>query len=74
MLKNDSYNILTVIIILIASTGAINWGLIGVLNFNLVAYLFGDYTTVTRVVYTLVGLSGICLIYLSCCIATSDVG
>lgn len=48
------YTTLTLIII-----GAINWGLIGFFNFNLVAVLFGQFTWLTRVVYALVGLSGL---------------
>jgi uncharacterized membrane protein YuzA (DUF378 family) len=39
--------------------GAINWGLIGFFQFNLVAALFGENTFLSRLVYGLVGLSGI---------------
>ncbi len=39
--------------------GAINWGLIGLFDFNLVTALFGDATVLTRIVYTLVGIAGI---------------
>lgn len=40
--------------------GALNWGLIGLFNFDLVAYLFGGQTAgVSRVIYTLVGIAGI---------------
>jgi uncharacterized membrane protein YuzA (DUF378 family) len=39
--------------------GAINWGLIGALGFNLVTAIFGDMTAVTRIVYVLVGLAGL---------------
>ena len=39
--------------------GAINWGLVGLLDFNLVASLFGEENIITRIVYTLVGISGI---------------
>jgi len=39
--------------------GALNWGLVGLFNFDLVAFLFGDMTLFTRVVYTLVALGGI---------------
>jgi hypothetical protein len=39
--------------------GAINWGLVGLFDFNLVTTLFGDNTTGTRLVYALVGLAGI---------------
>ncbi len=39
--------------------GAINWGLIGFFNFNLVAAIFGDMTIIARIIYGLVGISGI---------------
>lgn len=39
--------------------GAINWGLVGAFDFNLVTYLFGDMTKISRIVYMLVGLSAI---------------
>ena len=42
--------------------GGINWGLIGIFRFDLVAFLFGDMSWLTRIVYTLVGLSGLYLI------------
>ena len=39
--------------------GAINWGLIGIFNFNLVDAIFGTMSVVSRIIYTLVGLSGL---------------
>ena len=39
--------------------GALNWGLIGLFNFNLVTFLFGDMTLLSRIVYSLVGISAI---------------
>ena len=39
--------------------GAINWGLIGILDINLVATLFGDGSMLSRIVYSIVGLTGI---------------
>lgn len=39
--------------------GAINWGLIAVFNFDLVAAIFGDMTVLSRIVYGLVGVSGL---------------
>lgn len=39
--------------------GALNWGLVGLLGFNLVAQVFGDMTIMSRIVYSLVGLSAI---------------
>lgn len=42
--------------------GALNWGLIGLFKFDLVAFLFGDMSWISRIVYTLVGLCGLYLI------------
>ena len=39
--------------------GAIVWGLIGLFDFNLVAYLFGDGSMLSRIVYTVVGITGL---------------
>lgn len=39
--------------------GAINWGLVGLLEFDLVAALFGEMTVLTRLVYSLVGIAGL---------------
>ncbi len=39
--------------------GAINWGLIGLFGFDLVATLFGSMSVISRIVYTLVGISGL---------------
>ena len=42
--------------------GAVNWGLIGLFRFDLVAFLFGDMSWFSRIVYVLVGISGLYLI------------
>ncbi|AYK16434.1 MAG: DUF378 domain-containing protein [Methanosarcina flavescens] len=42
--------------------GAINWGFVGLLNFDLVAAIFGKKSFITRLIYTLVGLAGVYLI------------
>ena len=39
--------------------GALNWLLIGIFKFDLVATIFGEMSVISRIVYTLVGLSGI---------------
>ena len=39
--------------------GALNWGLIGLFDFNLVSTLFGDENVITRIVYVLVGIAGV---------------
>lgn len=54
--------ILNYIALTVAIIGAINWGLIGFFNFNLVAFLFGDMTLLSRIIYALVGLCGLYLI------------
>ena len=47
------------IALVLITIGAINWGLIGIFKFDLVATLFGELSVFTRIVYTLVGISGI---------------
>ena len=42
--------------------GAINWGLIGFFRFDLVSFLFGNMTLLSRIVYALVGLCGLYLV------------
>ena len=54
-MKVIDYVLLTLVII-----GAINWGLIGFFNFNLVQFLFGA-GGLTRIIYAVVG---ICAVYL----------
>lgn len=52
--KGFDYFVLTLVII-----GAINWGLIGFFKFDLVAFLFGQMTWLSRIVYAIVGISGL---------------
>ena len=47
------------IALILIIVGAINWGLIGLLRFNLVELIFGDMTVLARIVYSLVGISGL---------------
>jgi hypothetical protein len=42
--------------------GALNWGLVGLFQFNLVDAIFGEGAGISRIIYILVGLSGIYLI------------
>ena len=55
-------NITSVIALVLVIIGALNWLLIGVFSFDLVSFLFGTMSVVSRVVYGLVGLAGIWLI------------
>lgn len=45
--------------------GALNWGLIGAFNFDLISFLFGDMTALSRIIYTIVGLCAIGYLILS---------
>ena len=51
-------NILLALVII----GAINWGLIGFFQLDLVAWIFGNLSWLSRIIYTLVGLCGLYLI------------
>ena len=51
--------ILQKILLAITIIGAINWGLIGILDFNLVAAMFGDGSLLSKIIYILVGISGL---------------
>lgn len=39
--------------------GALNWGLVGLFDFDFVAKIFGEMSTLSRLVYILVGLSAV---------------
>ena len=39
--------------------GAINWGLIGIFDWDLVAAIFGDFSLISRAIYIAVGLAGV---------------
>lgn len=51
--------VIDTIALLLVIIGALNWGLIGLFNFNLVDAIFGTMSAISRIVYTLVGISGI---------------
>ena len=50
---------LTIVII-----GAVNWLLVGIFRFDLVAFLFGNLSWLSRIIYTIVGICGLYLISL----------
>lgn len=56
--------IASIIAFCLVIVGALVWGLIGLFNFNLVAYLFGasSVAMVSRIIYSVVGLSALWLI------------
>lgn len=49
-------NIIALILVII---GALNWGLVGLFEFNLVDFLFGVGSILARIVYSLVGIAGL---------------
>lgn len=59
MSKGLDYTALTLVII-----GAVNWGMIGILKLDLVNLIFGNMTWMSRIIYTLVGISGLYLLSL----------
>lgn len=55
-------HVLKIIAYILVIIGAINWGLVGFFGFDLVASIFGDMSLLSRIVYGLVGISGIILL------------
>ena len=48
------------IALILSIIGSLNWGLVGIFQFDLVAWLFGGQSAVfSRIIYTLVGLAGL---------------
>lgn len=52
---------LDLIALIIVIIGGLNWGLVGLFSFDLVAAIFGAMSIVSRIVYTLVGVSAVYL-------------
>lgn len=50
---------LDVVVAVLLVVGGLNWGLVGIANFDLVATLFGTASILSRIVYGLVGLSAV---------------
>ncbi len=68
-MTSRSINTLEKVLIVVAIIGAINWGLIGFFNFNLVDAIFGggareETSALSRVIYAIVGLSGLGALFL----------
>jgi len=55
-MERNAFGWVTIILVIV---GAINWGLVGLINFNLVDLIFGAVPWLLNTVYVLVGLSGI---------------
>ena len=58
--ERNGVDIMDTIALILTIVGAINWGLIGLAKFDLVAWIFGGQTAVlSRIIYGLVGLAGL---------------
>ncbi len=51
--------VIDTIALILVIIGAINWGLIGFFNFNLVDTIFGAMSVISRIIYALIGISGL---------------
>jgi uncharacterized membrane protein YuzA (DUF378 family) len=51
--------VLNTITLVLLIVGGLNWGLVGLFDFNLVSAIFGDMTPLSRIIYVLVGLSAL---------------
>ncbi|CCY24094.1 putative uncharacterized protein [Brachyspira sp. CAG:484] len=57
--KENIMRALKIISYILVIIGALNWGLVGLFNIDLVALIFGEMTILARIVYILVGISAI---------------
>jgi len=57
--KEKIMKTIDVVVWALLAIGGLNWGLVGVFNFDLVAAIFGQMSVLSRLVYTLVGLAAI---------------
>lgn len=48
-----------ILALILSIIGCINWGLVGIFQFDLVAWLFGTATIISRIIYTVVALAGL---------------
>ncbi|HWQ44299.1 MAG TPA: DUF378 domain-containing protein [Methanosarcina barkeri] len=60
MADKSSIDWLALVLVIV---GGLNWGLVGLFGFDLVAAIFGDMSTLSRIVYSLVGLAAVYMIY-----------
>lgn len=48
--------------LIVTIIGAVNWGLVGLFRFNLVSWIFGDMSWISRIIYVVVGICGLYLL------------
>lgn len=64
-LRKAKMNVLDWVAMVLLIVGGLNWGSVGLLNFDIVAALFGTQTPLSRIIYVVVGLSALYSIYTS---------
>ena len=52
-------NFLKYTALILVIIGALNWGLVGAFHFDLVAFLFGEMSLITRIIYIIIGICAI---------------
>lgn len=62
MNKLNAFDWLALVLVIV---GGLNWGLVGIFKFDLVATIFGDMSALSRIVYALVGLAAVYLAAIS---------
>ena len=58
-----NYHFIDIIAVILLLLGGLNWGLVGIFGFDLVAAIFGAASVAARVVYILVGLGALYMIF-----------
>lgn len=61
----NKLNVLDWIVLILVIIGGLNWGLVGFFKFDLVAAIFGDMSTLSRIIYGLVGIAALYLAVIS---------
>ena len=64
--------IIKIIAMILVIVGGLNWGLVGLFDFDLVAAIFGAMSALSRIIYTLVGLAAIYIAIISKSICCKD--
>ncbi len=66
MTEMKSKGVLCMVAMILVLIGGINWGLVGLLNLDLVALIFGKLPLVQKIIYILIGISAVFLIFKQC--------
>jgi hypothetical protein len=62
--NKPEFKLLLLLLLMISAIGAINWGLIGIWNFDLVLYFFSTKPVIIRSIYITIGIAGTILMLL----------